>query len=318
MSDGIIHVIPVSTGKDSSATAVLALETEPRESLRFVSADTDNESERFPEYLDYMERHLNIRIDRVKASFAEEIARKRDYVAKHWPRKGVPATDVERALRALVPTGNAYVDLCLWKGRFPSRTQQFCTEQLKVLPMTEYELGFLERGEASAVWVWQGIRADESLARRNKLHLTGHFYRHFEEVGGGLYNYRPIPRWTAADCFEAMALVGLEPNPLYKEGFLRVGCFPCINEDKDGVLNISKRYPHHIERIEYWEATVGLASKGGEATFFAAPERSDHLKLRGIRNYVEWAKTKRGGQLMDWIRIHEEPKACESAYGLCE
>jgi len=25
-----------------------------------------------------------------------------------------------------------------------------------------------------------------------------------------------------------------------------------------------------------------------------------------------------GPQLMDWIRITEEPKACQSAYGLCE
>ena len=48
------------------------------------------------------------------------------------------------------------------------------------------------------------------------------------------------------------------------------------------------------------------------------PDRDAHLNKRGIRNVVEWSKTQRGGQLMDFIRINEEPKACESAYGLCE
>jgi hypothetical protein len=33
---------------------------------------------------------------------------------------------------------------------------------------------------------------------------------------------------------------------------------------------------------------------------------------------VEWSKTQRGGVNVDWIRVTEEPKACDSAYGLCE
>lgn len=36
----IIHCVSLSGGKDSSATACLALETQPRESLRFAACDT--------------------------------------------------------------------------------------------------------------------------------------------------------------------------------------------------------------------------------------------------------------------------------------
>lgn len=40
--------------------------------------------------------------------------------------------------------------------------------------------------------------------------------------------------------------------------------------------------------------------------------------LHVVSKVVEWSKTQRGGQQLDFIRISEEPKACESAYGLCE
>ena len=63
---------------------------------------------------------------------------------------------------------------------------------------------------------------------------------------------------------------------------------------------------------------MSAASKHEEASFFADPDDDAHLNRRGIRNVVAWSKTQRGGQLLDWIRIYEEPKACESAYGLCE
>lgn len=81
--------------------------------------------------------------------------------------------------------------------------------------------------------------------------------------GGGLFNHRPILRWKAADCFEAGRLVGLEPNPLYLQGMTRVGCMPCINCSKDEVLEISKRFPGHIDRIAYWDAQVACESAYG-------------------------------------------------------
>ena len=324
----ILHCVSLSTGKDSSATACLALETQPRESLRFATCDTGNEHEEFLPYLAYMERHLGIEIAVLRANFDAEIAGKAAYVRNVYPTKLIregmtearAAQVIDRCLRALRPTGNPFLDLCIWKGRFPSRTKQFCTQELKTKPLVTHQLGFIERGEAEAVWAWQGVRIDESEARRSRLACPVHpsFHRVFDSAGGGIFNYRPILRWTAADAFEAMALYGLKPNPLYLQGMSRVGCMPCINASKDEVLEISKRFPGHIDRIEYWEREVASASKREEASFFPDPDRDAHLNRRGIRNVVEWSKTQRGGQMLDWIRIFEEPRACESAYGLCE
>lgn len=321
----VMHVASVSTGKDSAATAILALETIPRDQLRFISCDTGNEHENFLPYLAYMERHLGIKIDILRANFDREIAGKAEYVRNVYPTKlpkeGFSAEEtaeiIERCLRALVPTGNPFLDLCIWKGRFPSRRAQFCTEHLKTIPAVEYQMGLIEAGLCEAVWSWQGVRIDESEARRTRLQGTGACVVHFQEQGGGIYNYRPILRWTAADAFEAHRIAGLEPNDLYRQGMTRVGCMPCINAGKDEILEISKRFPHHIDRIEMWEAQAALASKRSEASFFPDPHRDAHLDKRGIRKVVEWSKTARGGKNIDWIRL-EPAKACESAYGLCE
>lgn len=314
----ILHVVSVSGGKDSAATAILALETQPRDALRFVFADTGNEHESTYEYLGYMERHLGIQIVRLKRTFEREIANKREYILAHWPRKGVPQADCDRAAAAMAPTGNPFLDLCIWKGRFPSRRAQFCTQLLKTEPLVEYQMGLIDSGQCEAVWSWQGVRMDESESRRTRLHISGHLCRMFEEAGGGLYNYRPILRWTASDAFEAGACYGLDPNPLYLLDMSRVGCMPCINTNKDEILAISKRFPGHIDRIESWESRVAAGNRQEEASFFPDPTRDAHLNRRGIRNVVEWSKTQRGGVLMDFIRINEEPEACGSAYGLCE
>jgi 3'-phosphoadenosine 5'-phosphosulfate sulfotransferase (PAPS reductase)/FAD synthetase len=316
-----MHVVSVSGGKDSAATAILALETQPRDSLRFIFCDTGNEHESTPEYVAYMARHLGIEIVTLRADFSEEIVRSRTYVRDHWPRKGVPQANCARAIKALVPTGNPYLDLCIWKGRFPSRKAQFCTDFLKTRPAMEYQMGLIDDGVCSAVWSWQGVRIDESQSRRARLACIANIPscdKLFEVVGGGIFNYRPILRWTAADAFQAHEIAGLKPNPLYLQGMSRVGCMPCINAGKDEILEISKRFPGHIDRIEYWESVVAQSSKRQEASFFPDPVRDAHLKKRGIRAVVEWSQTQRGGQNVDWIRVHEEPKACSSAYGMCE
>lgn len=317
-STPIMHVVSVSGGKDSAATAILALETQPRESLRFVFADTGNEHESTYEYLVYMAKHLGIEIVTIRADFTADMERKRRYILDKWPGKGVPQADCERAAAAMVPTGNPYLDLCLMKGRFPATKSAFCTQELKTLPLMNWQMGLIDRGECEAVWSWQGVRMDESQSRRRRLHISGHLCRQFEVMGGGIYNYRPILRWNAADAFEAASLYGLKPNPLYTMGMTRVGCMPCINAGKDEILEISKRFPQHIDRIEEWERLVAITSKRLESSFFTDPTRDAHLNKRGIRNIVEWSKTQRGGQLLDFIRVYEEPKACESAYGLCE
>lgn len=315
----IKHVVSVSSGKDSTACMCLALETQPRESLVFVFADTGNEAQEVYDHLEYLEQKLGITIVRLRRSFDVEIARTRARLEKFASGEAIDtrgdedgpkwtAEAARRALEVLHPTGNPYLDLCLWKGRFPSRMAQFCTQFLKTEPLVEFQLSMIDAGDL--VWSWQGVRREESQRRR--------FAKEFEESGGGMFIYRPLVRWTAQDCFEAAAAYGLDPNPLYLQGFTRVGCMPCINSGKDDLLQIASRQPEHVARIREWERLVALASKLGEASFIPDPDRDAHLNKRGIDKVIQWASTGRGGRTYDMFRMVEESKECASSYGLCE
>lgn len=298
----------MSGGKDSTATLLLALKQFP-ETTFAAFADTGNEHEATYEYLAYMEEKLGIRIERLRADFSGGFERKRQWVLTKWPEKGVPMERCERAAELLHPSGNPYLDLCMLRGRFPSRMAQFCTHELKTLPLTEYALWFIDEFEHD-VWSWQGVRRDESAKRSTALG--------FEDLGGGIHAFRPIAGWTAQETVDFVRSCGLELNPLYKQGMNRVGCMPCINTNKAELAEISRRFPEHIERIAEWERIVRDVSKRGESSFFPSPDNGQgELRGRNITQYVRWAKTLRGGK--EYNPIYDEPPpACASSYGLCE
>ncbi|PTQ86554.1 phosphoadenosine phosphosulfate reductase family protein [Agitococcus lubricus] len=311
----IHNIFSVSGGKDSTATLLFgqALETQ---NMSGVFADTGNEHQQTYDYVDYLEQATGIEIRRVKADFSEQIARKKERINTKWREKGISDYIVDRAISILVPSGNPYLDLCLWKGRFPSSQAQFCTQELKVFPIIE-QVFFPITDKGDIVWSWQGVRRDESLNRR--------YVPEFEDMGGGIFNYRPIAKWPALATFEAMAYMGIKPNPLYSQGNDRVGCMPCINCSKKELHNIAARYPDAIDRIFEWESLVSMASKRGSATFFCATNdptvKADNLieyQTHGIRRMVEWSKTMRGGRKLDLFGIKDGSTECASSYGLCE
>lgn len=312
----IRHVVSVSGGKDSAATLLIALERFGRERVIPIFCDTGNEHEAVYEYLDYLELALEIKIKRLKSNFEVEIANKRMFIARdkrtgrkngkklRWTNKAK-----RRALAVLQPTGNPYLDLCLWKGRFPSRKAQFCTEHLKRNPAVEFQLALQDQGYV--VVSWQGIRRDESMNRRNA--------KKFECIGPGFYMFRPIVDWTAAQVFAYCGSKGIHANPLYLQGMGRVGCMPCINANKAELAQIARRFPEHIERIHEWEGMVVQASKQQAATFIPAPGITpDQAKDHGIYQVIEWAKTTRGGKQFDLLADSADITACASSYGLCE
>lgn len=306
-----LPLVSISGGKDSTATLLVAISQHGAQGVRAVFADTGNEHQATYDYVRYLGGRLGIEIHWLRQDFSAWWWRRRDYVRDKWPEKGVPEDVVQRALAVLEkgPTGNPYLDLCIIKGRFPSRKAQFCTQFLKTEPLTEYALQLIK--QHGAIESWQGVRAEESDVRA-KLPER-------EDKGGGLTIYRPIHKWTVAQVFEEHRRHGIEPNPLYLQGMNRVGCMPCVNVAKDELLEISKRFPGEIDRISEWERVCSLASKRGNATFIPAPGDTDTAFERGnIRAAVEWSQTKRGGKLVDWIRVFSEPAQCPSSYGLCE
>lgn len=297
------NIVSVSGGKDSTALLLLALERQT-ENLQAVFADTGHEHQQTYEYVQYLNDTV-FPIRTIRADFTERIANKARYVMEKWPEKGVPQSTIDRALQALKPTGNPFLDLCLWKGRFPSTKARFCSEELKRNPIIEQvQMPLLDQGDT--VWSWQGVRADESQARANLAEI--------EEVGGGLFVYRPILKWTAQQCFDMHRKHGIKHNPLYEQGMGRVGCMPCIHARKDELLEISRRFPEEIERVAEWERIVSDASKRGSSTFF----EGEDISVAGVREVIEWSKTSRGGVQYDLTRVVDDGPACSSIYGLCE
>lgn len=231
-------------------------------------------------------------------------------------------TIIKQALSVLHPTGNPFLDLCLWKGRFPSRMARFCTEELKRNPMLEQVLvPLLEDPDTDEVFNWQGVRADESPSRA-KLHEQ-------DEVGDGLFNYRPILNWTAQDVFDFHRKHGVKWNPLYEQGLTRVGCMPCVMCRKDELQEIVNRFPAEIERVAEWERIVGMASKQGASAFYGprvmggggsieGMDAEQAMSELGIHRVAEWSKTSRGGHMFDMFAALGPDVGCSSAYGLCD
>lgn len=307
------NIISVSGGKDSTALLLLAIERQP-DNLQAVFADTGNEHEITYDYVHYLSETV-FPIRWVKSDFSRQIAGKREYVLTKWAEKGVPKSAINRAVAALAPTGNPFLDLCIWKGRFPSTKAAFCSEELKRNPIiNQVQKPLLDAGDD--VISWQGIRRDESLRRSL---LSENELKKAYDNGAELWNYRPIIDWTAQDCFDMHKKHGIKHNPLYEMGMGRVGCMPCINCRKDELLEISKRFPEAIDRIRQWEDAVKQASKRNGATFFSAPsDDSEWAAKQTIDTVVEWAKTSRGGKQYDFLRMQDDGPLCTSIYGLCE
>ena len=316
----VLHVVSVSSGKDSTATLLLALERCLPGTMVPIFCDTGNEDAEVYSYLDYLERVLGITIHRLKADFTDRFAAKRMFIARdrrtrrdrrgrrvRWTNKAK-----RRALAHLHPTGNPFLDLCMLKGRFPSRKAQFCTEELKRNVAVEFQMELMDQG--FNVVSWQGVRRDESEARRNA--------KKIERVAPKLWCFRPIVDWTVEQVFAAHRSRDIEPNPLYRQNMSRVGCMPCINCQKEELRTISVRKVDHIYRVADWERLVGACSKRGFSTFFSdshsAPDRRQIFTDLNVWTRVEWSKTSRGGRQYNLLAGLDDNKACASAHGLCE
>lgn len=238
----------------------------------------------------------------------------------------VPDWRIEQAIAALEPSGNAFLDLCLIHGRFPSKKAKFCTEELKLLPLEMTRIPIWEAGGVTVDWI--GERADESKDRAKKPVLERH------RMGAGTkVLYRPIHGWSARDTFVIAKRHGLKPNPLYLLGCGRVGCWPCINAQKGEVRIIARHTPEKIITLAEWERRVSLVSRrdaGGDgeyATFFSAdkvPGDPADWARASIHKVVAWSQTTHGGRQFDLMqRLFEDEEnedgfSCSSQYGLCE
>lgn len=198
--------------------------------------------------------------------------------------------------------GNAkldFVTMCQIKGRAPSRKAQFCTEKLKLVPQKRWMEENLSDGDFER---YTGLRRDESVSRRDTPDREWDTY--FD-----CYVNNPIAWMSKREVFDFVIEAGEDINPLYTMGFGRVGCAPCINESKDGILNWLARRPEAIEKIRNFEKVTGK-------TYFAPCVPG--MVMNFIDDVIAWAKTDRGGRQTNLLKVLNERPACESKYGLCE
>lgn len=121
--------------------------------------------------------------------------------------------------------------------------------------------------------------------------------------------FRPVFEWSAQQVIDYILDNGLSPNPLYKMGVSRVGCFPCVNCNLMEIHQINLRFPERIEEINRYEQEIG-------STFFPYDKIPDKIsKTPSILDVAKYATAKYdAGELFDDYTA----TSCMSYYGLCE
>ena len=184
------------------------------------------------------------------------------------------------------------------KGRFPSSKAQFCTTYLKLAPSHRW----MKKNLHGVKWIrYSGVRRSESDRRKNARPSGWDDYFGCELL-------QPIFDWSKEMCFEYVRSHGEEFNELYKLGFSRIGCAPCVNANKRDVFEWNRRFPEMIDKVRDWESRVGR-------TFF--PPVVPGMEINWIDDVVKWSKTTYGGKQTS-LEVLWTPAACDSQYGLCE
>lgn len=275
MSD-TLRVVGVSGGKDSASVYTWAVKEFGKGGFRAVSAHTDNEHAITYNYI----RNLHKWIDGPEVEF-------------------VYATfDDKLRARGLEPSGNRFLDMMLYKRRAPSRRAQFCTEEMKLKPQREWLESI--RGDADVI-LYSGTRATESLIR------AGYKEREYSKFYDAWIE-RPIHSWTTQDVFAYLAENGVPRNPLYDQGFERVGCAPCINSTKRDCALL----PEAIwDKVRWFEKTMG-------STFFTSG-KVPGIKFNWVDDVREWSTTSRGGRQQDMFAlVSNDVLTCPATWGACE
>lgn len=282
MKDGTTHIVGFSGGIDSQACALWVRKHFPEDEIILLNSNAGrNESPITEQFISDYSANV-FPVAHVNAIYADL-----------WKTEGFAETKGFKSNDELT-----FLEMSKIKGRWPSRRAQFCTEILKLRPQKRW----VEEHIESDYERYTGVRRDESDKRKNTPFREWCDY--FD-----CYVNNPITDWTKKMCFDYVEAHGEEFNPLYKLGFGRVGCAPCINSGKEDIKLWADRFPDMIDKIREFE-------EKSERTFFAPMVPG--MYINKIDEVLEWSTTSRGGRQQDIIHIMEERPSCESKFGLCE
>jgi len=221
-------VVPISGGKDSQACMKLAMHRYHTDNILGLFCDTKFEHPKTYDHIKKVEDLYQIKIYTVSAG-------------------SVPEKVIEH-------------------NRFPGYKARHCTSELKIRPSKEwYQDLALQNGPFE---VWYGIRVGESRNRENKykhrtnkeLILPHEFMpdKYPKKMANSGIMFRlPIIDWSIK---EVMYFLDGEHNPLYDEGFNRVGCFPCLasgDENKNQAFDFDDFGASQRKIVEELEIKIG-------------------------------------------------------------
>lgn len=221
-------IVPISGGKDSQACLKLAIENHPREHIIGLFCDTKWEHPLTYKHIETLEAFYKVSIQTIGASSVEAESLK--------------------------------------IKRLPSGLTRFCTDRLKIR-----EAKFFYRDysllNVEGVEVWLGMRAGESIdrAKRYRDKISSELYAPHDVMIAypkylakqGVSFRLPILDFTESEVFEYLASDPI--NPLYKAGFNRVGCFPCL---ATAAKNQEKHYTFDIFGTQQREKVQNLIKAG--------------------------------------------------------
>ena len=224
-------IVPVSGGKDSQACLKLAIQKHGDDNVIGLFCDTQWEHPLTYEHITNMQRMYGVAIYRI--------------------------------------TGGSVPEKVLKYKRFPVLGQRFCTDELKIRE-TKYFLRDYAKSNGP-VQVWYGMRSDESHARRERYkekidtslypphEVMRKYPKYLHKLGVSFM--MPLLDWSAE---EVLDFLGDEVNPLYKQGFDRVGCFPCLAAgDKQKV----KFFEHDDFGKEQYQKVLWLEQETGKSVY---------------------------------------------------
>lgn len=216
-----------------------------------------------------------------------------------------------------------FLGMALKKQALPSAKVRFCTQELKLKPIKK----FLDSLKTKNVLMCSGVRAEESKSRAQLDE-----YSEFDEVFG-VPQWRPLHKWTWQEVFEIHKKYNVEPNPLYKQGMMRVGCMPCVMNNLTELGTIAERFPEVFDKVKELEDKVAEVTQRKPKFFrpdFIPARFCSEERVRGggvvvkvpttedVRRYVlmnkDFRRTAPG--LVD-VEANEL-EVCTSRYGLCE
>lgn len=230
-------VIPVSGGKDSQSCLQLALERFHKDEILGLFCDTQFEHPITYKHVEYLRNYYGVYIDTVCMG---DVLRE----SERW-------------------------------GRFPGGGSRHCTDYLKIRPTKIYLKSLAEK--QGGFEVWYGMRSDESQERKDRYEfkIADELYAPHEVMPSKYPKYLaklgvmfrlPVLDWTKA---EVMVFLNGKHNPLYDEGFDRVGCFPCLaggDKAKEKAFNYDDFGREQLANVMVTSAKIGKSiwtSKGG-------------------------------------------------------